>query len=245
MKSSLFELCGETLQAARAAEAGGADRMELCSNLRVGGVTPDLELVKAVTSTVRIPIHVLVRPRDGDFVYSQPEFDTMVTQIRAARKAGARGVVLGILTAARSVDVERSRALVEIARPMSVTFNRAFDETADLSAALEDVIRTGADYLLSSGGAPDVHSGAVRLKALLRQAGDRIRIIAGGGLRRELLKDLVRDHGITWVHGSLLPKSAHGAALRSPETLEASVRQVVELLRGTSTDLELQPLGAR
>ena len=178
----LFELCAENLESALAAEEGGADRIELCADLALAGITPPAEMMAEALRILEIPIHVLIRPRAGDFVFSSKEFDCMRRQIEAAKRAGATGIATGILLSSGRVDTERTRALIDLARPMDVTFHRAFDETADLTQALEDVIETGADSLLTSGGAEDVLSGAGTIRELAEQAAGRIPLIAGGGL---------------------------------------------------------------
>lgn len=221
-----FELCVESAEGARAAEHGGADRIELCSQIEVGGTTPSPALISACVAAVSIPVHVLVRPRAGDFVFTAAEYEAMRGQIEMAREAGAHGVALGVLRGNGQVDVERTRALVELARPMSVTFHRAFDETCDLGAALEEVIATGADSLLTSGGAPDVLGGAGSIAELARQAGGRIHLIAGGGLRLGNLVEVVRRSGIFSLHGSLTREGRSG----QPRALEQSVREALRLL---------------
>ena len=242
MKNFLFELCAESLEAARAAEFGGADRTELCSQLAIGGMTPEFDLIAAAVEALSIPVHVLIRPRGGDFVFSAGEFDQMREQIEQAKRAGVAGIAVGILLPDGRVDVERTRELVSLARPMRVTFHRAFDEAPNLSEALEAVISTGADCLLTSGGAPDVFAGADSLARLFRQAGDRLDVMAGGGLRLTNMVDVVRRTGILCLHGSLTRadashadniKNARGeqVAHNHQATIEADVREAVRLLR--------------
>ncbi len=235
MNSVFFELCAESLAAARAAQAGGADRIELCSDLACGGVTPHPELAGEIVRVLTIPVHVLIRPRGGSFVFSAQEYDLMRRQLEQAKMAGASGVALGVLFADGTVDVERSRALVELARPMDVTFHRAFDETPDLREALERVIETGADSLLTSGGAAEVLSGAHFIATLRQLAGERIHIIAGGGLRLENLVETVRRSGIFSLHGSLSRRNGKPAlqtnGVSHLPALEADVREAVTLLR--------------
>ena len=226
-----FELCVETLEAGRAAEAGGADRIELCSLLESGGVTPSVELVTGKLQALTIPVHVLIRPRAGNFCYSPEEFDRMCEQIEQARLAGASGIAVGVLCGDRRVDVERTRTLVELARPMDVTFHRAFDETPDLCDSLERVIETGADSLLTSGGAANVLSGAESIGNLRRQAGKRIQIIAGGGLRLDSLVEVVRRAGVYSLHGSLKRKNGKHESTRNGNALESDVREAIRLLR--------------
>jgi len=139
-KAFLFELCADSLEAAKVAQAGGADRLELCEDLAISGVTPSESLLAATLGAVSIPVHVLIRPRGGDFVYSDAEFELMRGQIEEARSAGAAGVAVGVLLPTGRVDVERTRELVELARPMNVTFHRAFDETANLDLAVPAIV---------------------------------------------------------------------------------------------------------
>ena len=237
MKAFLFELCVETLQAAQAAELGGADRIELCNRLDIGGVTPGEKLINATIQALSIPVHVLIRPRGGDFVYSAAEFDQMKAQVQWVSQAGAAGVALGVLLADGHVDEVRSRELVELARPMKVTFHRAFDRTPDMAAALEAVIHTGADCLLTSGGAPDVLAGVKQLKRLVMQAGGRIQIMAGGGLKLASMNDVLEQTGLRCLHGSLTRRAGDGPAESckaegQAEILQADVRTAVGLMQG-------------
>jgi copper homeostasis protein len=231
-KSFLFELCADNLEAARAAQAGGADRMELCEDLAVAGVTPSRELLAAVLGEVSIPVHVLIRPRGGDFVYSDEEFSLMRSQVEQVKAAGAAGVAIGVLLPDGRVDVERTRELFELARPMKVTFHRAFDETGNLEEALEDVILTGADSLLTSGGAATVLEGAEQIGRLQAQAGDRLEVMAGGGLRLKNLAEVVRRSGVTCLHGSLSrPASLSAVGLARQFALEEDLREAIRLLQ--------------
>jgi copper homeostasis protein len=231
MKTAFFELCAESKEAACAAESGGADRIELCAELAQGGTTPSEELIAASVRALSIPVYVLIRPRAGSFVFSAEEFGLMRRQIAAAKEAGANGVAVGVLLEDGRVDVERTRELVELARPMAATFHRAFDETPDLGESLERVIETGVEGLLTSGGAREVLDGAESISGLLDQASDRIHIIAGGGLQLETLTEVVRRSGAFSLHGSLKRKNGvHGAADEA-RGLEADVREAVRLLR--------------
>lgn len=228
----MFELCADSLEAAIAAQAGGADRMELCEDLAISGVTPSLELLAATLEAVSIPVCVLVRPRGGDFVYTDAEFHQMRDQIEQAKQAGAYGVAIGILLPDRRIDVERTRQLAELARPMKVTFHRAFDEACNLEDALEDVIRTGADCLLTSGGAANVLAGADQIGRLLTQADGRIEIMAGGGLRLANLPEVVRRSRVTSLHGSLgRPESAADSEDGRPVVFAEDIREAIRLLQ--------------
>ncbi|MFC5860839.1 copper homeostasis protein CutC [Acidicapsa dinghuensis] len=231
-KSFLFELCAESLDAAKAGQAGGADRIELCEELHVGGVSPRLRLLESVLQAVKIPVHVLVRPRAGDFVYSVAEFAQMREEILRVKAAGAGAIVVGVLLADGHVDVKRTCELVALARPMRVTFHRAFDEIGDQQRALEDVIATGADTLLTSGGAANVLEGSTALAKLHEQAAGRIEIMAGGGLRLGNLAQVVRRTGITCLHGSLSQHPKEDPSHRI--VLTDDVREAVRLLQQES-----------
>jgi len=203
MRHITFELCAETLEACLAARDGGAHRIELCASLDVGGLTPAVSLTREVIAHSGLPVHAMVRPRAGDFVYSADEFALMRDEILRMKDGGAAGVVFGLLHPDATVDIERTRDLVRLAHPMQVTFHRAFDETPTLSQALEDVIATGCDRVLTSGGQPDVLAGAAALAPLVTQAGDRIVIAAGGGLRLQNAAAVARITNATHFHGSL------------------------------------------
>ncbi len=222
-----FEVCAETLEACAAANAGGADRIELCTRLDVGGLTPDPALVEAAVRQSSIAVHVLLRPHADDFVGSRETVEAIASSVASVRAAGAAGVVFGLLREDGTVDVEGTRALVRLASPLPVTFHRAFDETPDLSRALGDVISTGCRRLLTSGGAPDVLAGAPTLAGLIRQAGGRIDIAVGGGLRLENAADVARVTGGRSFHGSL---RSDGAARVAPSA--GMVRRMIELLDG-------------
>ena len=224
----LLEISVETLEAALAAERGGADRIELCGNLSVGGVTPDDALLRAVRGVVRIPIFVMVRPRGGDFVYSSPEFAEMKRSIVNAKESGVDGVVMGLLTKDRSVDIERTREFVEFAKPLPVTYHRAFDECADLRCALEDVIQTGAKRILTSGGAKSAQEGAIVLAELVGAAGERIVIVPGAGINAANIRQIAERTKAREFHsglGTALPYGSH-----EYKRFEEEVRRLAEQL---------------
>jgi copper homeostasis protein len=204
----LLEISVESLEAALAAQRGGADRIELCGNLNIGGVTPSIELMRKVREKLHIPIFVMIRPRGGDFVYSEAEFAEMMGSIADAKQAGMDGIVLGVLTRERRVDVAGTRELVEFANPLTVTFHRAFDECVDLREALEDVIQTGARRILTSGGAKSALEGAALLAELIAAAGNRIIIVPGAGISASNVARVVKETRASEFHsglGSVLP----------------------------------------
>jgi copper homeostasis protein len=224
----LLEVAVDSLARAMAAERAGAHRLELCANLELGGLTPGLELIRQVRSAVRNPIHVMVRPRPGDFVYSADEFAEMKESIRAIKVENVQGIVTGALLPGNSVDTHRIGELVALASPMQVTFHRAFDETKDLAAALEEIVLTGAHRILTSGGAADAHVGAPVLRSLIQQAGNRITILPGGGLHPGNIAEVARATGARELHtglGSVIPYTSPNL-----EPFESAVRDCVSSL---------------
>lgn len=178
----LLEITVESLDSALAAERGGADRIELCSDLIHGGLTPSAATMRKLHEELEIPVFPIIRPRPGDFVYSEKEFAVMKRDISVARDLGMDGVVFGILRPDKSVDVERTTELVQWARPLEVTFHRAFDVTPDILFSLENVLSAGATRILTAGGAQTVSEGCEALGKLVEAASDRIVIMPGGSL---------------------------------------------------------------
>jgi copper homeostasis protein len=212
----LLEVCVETVASAVAAERGGAHRIELCSNLAVDGVTPTADLIQQVRRQTAVPMHVLIRPRAGDFCYTPSEFETMKGDIAAIKVLGVSGLVFGILDRKACIDVARTRELVQSARPLSVTFHRAFDECPDLLAALEDVVKTGADRILTTGGRKTVEEGASMLARLVTAAAGRIGILACGTIRESNVRKIVEATGVREVHASLLARPVAGRSAGDP-----------------------------
>jgi len=224
----LLEISIETVEAAQAAQRGGADRLELCADLSIGGVTPSIEVMRTVREQLRIPVFAIIRPRGGDFVYSKAEFAEMKRSIGEAKQAGMDGVVLGILTKDRLVDIERTRELVAIARPLPATFHRAFDDCANLYEALEDVMQTGSSRILTSGGAKSALEGAAPLANLVAAAGNRITIVPGAGISASNIARVVKETGAREFHsglGSVLPYGSHDY-----QRFETEVRKLTEQL---------------
>jgi copper homeostasis protein len=199
----LIEVCVDSVASAIAAERGGAQRIELCSDLLEGGVTPSVGLLGVVRSKVSIGLHPIIRPRPGDFWYSDVEFDSMRRDIEVAKFEGADGVVLGLLRRDGTVDVERTRQLVELARPLSVTFHRAFDMSADLFDALDDVCSTGANRILTSGGEQECLQGVDAIARLVKAAGRRVTIMAGGRIGINNAATIIERTAVTEIHVGL------------------------------------------
>lgn len=198
----VIELCVEGVDGAVAAEQGGADRVELCASLMEGGITPSLGTLRATQAAIKIPIFIMVRPRGGDFLYSDREFASMLDDVATFRDAGAAGVVFGCLTANGEVDKPRTAALVRQARPAKATFHRAFDMTADAEAALEALIECGVDRVLTSGHAPTGTDGIPEMARLVAQARGRIVILGCGGLRPETIGAVRREANLSELHFS-------------------------------------------
>jgi len=204
---TLVEAAVETLDSALAAERAGADRIELCDNLSEGGTTPDGELVAAIVERIQIPVFVLIRPRAGDFVYSESEFDVMVRDIELTRTMGIAGIVTGALDASGRVDVKRTRVLVRAAGGLAVTFHRAIDSAADIAIALDDAIDAGVSRVLTSGGASTAQEGVEVITALVLHARQRVSIVAGGGIREHNVREVIARTGVHEVHGRLIDEA--------------------------------------
>lgn len=201
---ALLEVCVDSLDGLDAALAGGAGRIELCSRLDVGGLSPTDELLAAAHARVAgaVPLFVMVRPRAGDFVYSTEELATLRAELEARRER-ADGFVFGVLTRAHAVDRDALAELVRAARPKLVTFHRAFDLVREPLVELETLIELGVDRVLTSAGAPSAFEGRERLAELVRRARGRIGILPGGGVRAAHAAELVRATGVRELHGSV------------------------------------------
>lgn len=231
-KKYLLEITVESPEAAAAAERGGADRIELCRELSVGGLTPDVDLLRRVRAQLHLPIFVMIRPRAGDFVYSEAEFARMQQEIAAMKSAGASAMVLGVLTPERRVDVQRTAELIKAAAPLPVTFHRAFDVCHDQLAALDEVLKTGATRLLTSGGKKTALDGAGQIAKLVKAAGPQITTVPGAGITAKNIAELARVTHATEFHAGL------SSVVQRPETdidaFEEAVRQLAGRLKELS-----------
>ena len=192
MNHYLIECCANSIQSAINGEKGGANRIELCANLELGGLTPHREDILKTKKVLNIPIYVLIRPRDGDFVYSQNELSKMLSDIQFCKKIGCDGVVIGALNKNGSIHIEQTIRLANAAKPMSVTFHRAFDEGNNLQKNIEDVITCGCHSLLTAGQSKNVNSGISNLEQLVKLAKGRIAILAGSGLNHTNVEALYK-----------------------------------------------------
>jgi len=197
------EVCVDSVASAIAAQRGGAARLELCSALVEGGITPSAGLIALTRSAVSIGLHVMIRPRGGDFCYDADEFETMRRDIELAKRLGADGIVIELLDVNGNVDVVRTQQLADEARPLTATFHRAFDMTVDLFHALDDVCTAGIDRLLTSGGEPTALQGKETILQLVTRARGRIVIMPGSGIQPENARALVDHTGVTEVHVGL------------------------------------------
>lgn len=216
-----LECCCRTAEEAWEAMTGGAARVELCERLEVGGVTPSVETIKATLRKCDLPVNVLVRPRAGDFVYSEEEIRLMEQQVQICKELGVNGVVIGALNSAGDIDVNTARRLIAAARPLQVTFHRAFDECREPLRALEDIIGLGCERLLTSGHAPSALEGIPLLKRLVGQAGERMIIMPGAGITPDNIGRLVALVGAKEYHGS-----AHGPSGSTDRNTVSSIVRV-------------------
>lgn len=186
----VLEACVETFEQALAAEQNGASRIELCDRLDLGGTTPHFELIEKVLKNLKIPAMIMVRPRGGNFLYNEAEFLFMQQEIKLLKEMGCYGVVFGLLTPSGEIDVERTKTLTEMARPMQVTFHKAFDECPDLFKALEDLKNTGVDRLLTSGGKATAAEAVEILNQLIEKSEAKPQLIVAGKVTHENISEL-------------------------------------------------------
>jgi copper homeostasis protein len=208
----LLEVCVDSVESALAAQRGGARRVELCANLIEGGTTPSGGLISAVRDNITIDVNVMIRPRAGDFCYSEPEIDIMRRDILLAKERGANGVVLGLLNSNGNVNKVHTREFVELAAPLKVTFHRAFDMSQDLFRSLADLAGTGVHCILTSGGEQTALEGIGTLKRLVEAANGELAIMAGSGIKERNVAKIVKETGVRQIHASLklaVPSTMH------------------------------------
>ncbi len=197
-----LEIIGFTIESCIAAQKGGANRIELCDGPGEGGTTPSYGFIKTAREKLSIDLFVMIRPRGGDFYYSEDEFEMMKSDILLCKQLGCDGIVTGILTRDGKVDIDRNKELVQLANPLKATFHRAFDRVADFSEALEDIIDIGFERILTSGGVPKATDGAQKLADLINQAGGRISIMPGSRVNASNILSLAKTTRAIEFHSS-------------------------------------------
>ena len=216
LQNKKIEIACFNLESALIAQKVGADRVELCADMSVGGTTPTIEIIQQAREHLTIDLYVMIRPRGGDFVYSMHEIMYMYLDILEFKDIGVDGFVFGILTNDGKIDIEVNKALVDLAKPFPCTFHRAFDEVLDYENALEDVISCGFSTILTSGTFSNVMEGKEVLKQLVIQANNRIEIMPGGGLRSINISALNEMVDANWYHSSAI---TDGSEIASPEEI--------------------------
>tara|TARA_R110002049_G_scaffold279949_3_gene459149 strand:+ start:7513 stop:8247 length:735 start_codon:yes stop_codon:yes gene_type:complete len=241
----IIEICANSYQSAKNAQIAGANRIELCSELAVGGITPSYGLIKQVLDNISIPVHVLVRPRSGNFTYSKSEFEIMKKDIQLCKDLGCKGIVSGTLNPDQTIDIERTKQLVELSKPLNFTFHRAFDWTPNPLKALDTLIDLGVNSVLTSGQEKSAKAGINLLKQLKTHANNKITLLPGGGIH---LKNaaLFQKSGFKALHCSLTtfttvnktPNIAMNSSKHFSETHIATsdikkIQQLIKILKDT------------
>ena len=237
-KEFLVEACVNSVASALEAEKGGAHRVELCDNLLEGGTTPSAASIQLAGKILSIDLNVIIRPRGGDFCYSDIEFEVMKSDILAAKELGADGVVIGVLNIDGRVDKKRTRELIELARPMNVTFHRAFDMTADPFGALHDLIELKVDRILTSGQKNTAMEGIRLISDLVKEAGDKVIIMPGCGITPENIARLATETEAREFHVFAVKKVKSPMKFRNQEAFMGAPVEVSEF-ETSVTDAEV------
>lgn len=217
-----LEICIDSIASAIAAEKGGAHRVELCDNLVEGGTTPSMGMITLCKQKISLGIMVMIRPRGGDFLYDDAECDVMAKDILYAKNAGVQGVVLGMLLPDGRIDKDRMAQMISIARPMEVTFHRAFDMTPDPFVALDDLIELGVDRLLTSGQEAEALAGVDLIAKLVARAQGNLIIMPGGGINEENIQKILSSTGATECHSTAKTRIASDMAYQNPKVYMGS-----------------------
>ena len=235
-----LEVIGFTIESCLIAQAAGAHRIELCDNPSEGGTTPSYGFIKTARENLSIELYPIIRPRGGDFLYSEIEFELMKADIQICKNLGCDGVVIGMLNSDGTVDKQRCKQLVDIAQPMGVSFHRAFDRTKDPFKALEDIISIGCERILTSGQKSVATDGAALLNELVKQANGRIIIMPGSGVRSDNIETLVKKTNATEFHTSARTyaeskmefiNESMDEQLTSVTTLSNEIKTIIQLLK--------------
>ncbi|MCK8481104.1 copper homeostasis protein CutC [Psychroserpens algicola] len=234
----LLEICANSYQSAKHAQDAGADRIELCSELAVGGITPSYGVIKQVVSELDIETYVLIRPRSGNFCYSEKEFEVIKNDIQICKTIGCHGIVSGVLKNDNSIDIERTRELIELSKPLPFTFHRAFDLVQNPKEALEQLIVLGANRILTSGQQPKAIAGIALLKMLKQHAQNRIIILAGSGISSENAAAF-KTAGLDEIHASaseLISTESSEYFSNTPQTV-SSLTEIKAILKAIRYEL--------
>lgn len=235
-----LEVIGFSFENCVLAQSAGASRIELCDNPEDGGTTPSYGFIKTAREKLKIDLFPIIRPRGGDFLYGDDEFEIMKTDVKLCKQLGCDGVVIGMLNADGTVDKKRNAALVELAYPLGVTFHRAFDRAADPFQAMEDIIDIGCERILTSGQKTNAADGAALITQLIKQADERIIIMPGSGVRSKNIIELAKKTGSTEFHTSArvdieskmsFNNTAMNENMKSVSVDEKEIRRIVELLK--------------
>ena len=230
----LIEACVDSVQSAVAAEKGGAARVELCTALLEGGLTPSAGAIAQARAKLSIGLHVIIRPRGGDFLYADSEHEVMLEDIATAKSLGADGVVIGVLVADATVDVARTRALLDGSRPMSVTYHRAFDMTRNPFAALETLVELGVDRILTSGQEESAVAGLDLLAKLVKAAADRIVIMPAGNIHEKNIEKIAATTGAKELHVTGFVEEDSGMTFRNPRVYMGGLLRPPEYSRSVT-----------
>ena len=217
----ILEICANSYQSAMNAQKAGAHRIELCTELSVGGITPSFGLLKKVMAALTIPVHVLIRPRSGNFTYSDSEFKIMKEDIQQCKDLGCAGIVSGVLHANNTIDIKRTKELIELSKPMSFTFHRAFDAVPKPKESLLKLINLGVDRLLTSGQKDKAEDGIELLIELKQMAKNKLIIMPGSGIN-QINSSLFKSAGFTEIHSSASKKiseNIHSYFGNTPQTV--------------------------
>jgi copper homeostasis protein len=231
--SAILEICCFNLPSALIAQEAGADRVELCVSPEEGGVTPSAGLIRTARELVHVDLYPIIRPRGGNFIYSEEEYRVMLRDVELCRHLGCNGVVIGILNQDGSIDKRRNARLVELAYPMGVTFHRAFDEAIHPGKALEDIIAIGCERILSSGQHASAEEGSIVLRELIGQADQRIIIMPGSGVRSSNLAD---------IHAKTGAAEFHSSATKKDHSVVMADRDEVRRMRALLDEVQSTPL---
>lgn len=225
---NILEICANSVESALMAQKGGAQRVELCDNIYEGGTTPSYGTILKARELLNIDLNIIIRPRGGDFCYSELEFEIIKKDIEFAKNAGIDGVVVGILNPDGTIDTVRTKLLVELAKPMSVTFHRAFDVTKDPFKALEDIISCGCNRILTSGQENKAIVGISLIKDLIKIAGSRIIIMPGSGINETNVQEICKNTRAVEFHASLRKNAKSKMKYRKEGIAMGGIQQINE-----------------